>query len=95
MTEFMDAVVTTANENEPLAVMNIPVPELDEKDVLVKVAAVAVNPVDAKQRGAAVASNATRVLGFDAVGEVVAVGEKATKFKRPHFLRWPIGSCGF
>ena len=81
MTEFMDAVVTTANENEPLAVMNIPVPELDEKDVLVKVAAVAVNPVDAKQRGAAVASNATRVLGFDAVGEVVAVGEKATKFK--------------
>ena len=28
MTEFMDAVVTTANENEPLALMTIPVPEM-------------------------------------------------------------------
>ena len=81
MTEFMDAVVTTANENEPLALMTIPVPEMAEKDVLVKVAAVAVNPVDAKQRDAAVASNATRVLGLTRLVKLLPL------VKRPRSLR--------
>lgn len=87
----MDAVVTTANENEPLA-WAIPVPEMAEKDVLVKVAAVAVNPVDAKQRDAAVAKRDTCSL-FDAVGEVVAVGENYSLRRVTNFLYRTIGSC--
>ncbi len=57
----------------------IPVP--NPRDVLVKVAAVSVNPVDTKLRQSAPKSNALRILGFDGVGEVVAVGTNVSKFK--------------
>jgi NADPH:quinone reductase len=49
-------------------------------DLLVKVAAVSVNPVDFKQRKAAQPSPA-RVLGWDAAGVVEAVGSAVTLFK--------------
>jgi zinc-binding alcohol dehydrogenase family protein len=51
-------------------------------DLLIKVQAIAVNPVDYKIRmRMAGAEGAPRVLGWDAVGEVVATGEEATQFK--------------
>lgn len=78
MSEFMQAVVTTSNEAQPLEVMTIPAPVVSDEDVLVRVKAVAVNPVDGKQRQAAVANKSSHVLGFDATGEVVAVGAKVT-----------------
>ncbi|MCS9988230.1 zinc-binding alcohol dehydrogenase family protein [Weissella cibaria] len=81
MSEFMQAVVTTSNEAQPLEVMTIPAPVVSDEDVLVRVKAVAVNPVDGKQRQAAVANKSSHVLGFDATGEVVAVGSKVTDFK--------------
>lgn len=81
MSEFMQAVVTTSNEAQPLEVMTIPAPVVSDEDVLVRVKAVAVNPVDGKQRQAAVANKSSHVLGFDATGEVVAVGAKVTDFK--------------
>lgn len=49
--------------------------------MLVKVQAVSVNPVDTKLRQTARTSNALRVLGFDAVGEVAAVGNEVENFK--------------
>jgi len=49
------------------------------RDLLVKVEAVSVNPVDYKQRKTA--SAAPRVLGWDAAGTVEAVGDKVTLFK--------------
>ena len=49
------------------------------RDLLVKVEAVSVNPVDTKQRKAG--SPTPRVLGWDAAGTVAAVGPQATLFK--------------
>ncbi|ALG70496.1 NADPH:quinone reductase [Azospirillum thiophilum] len=52
------------------------------RDLLVRVEAVSVNPVDTKlRRNAAPADGALRVLGFDAAGVVEAVGPDATLFR--------------
>lgn len=51
-------------------------------DLLVKVQAISVNPVDYKIRqGRPAEGDLPAVLGWDAVGEVVATGDKATTFK--------------
>ncbi|WP_099299596.1 zinc-binding alcohol dehydrogenase family protein [Pediococcus pentosaceus] len=57
------------------------VPNLESRDVLVKVKAVSVNPIDTKLRKDSIKRNALRVLGFDAVGEVVDTGKEVEKFK--------------
>ena len=57
------------------------VPNPGPRDVLVKVKAVSVNPVDTKLRQDTIKRNALRVLGFDAVGEVVGIGKEVEKFK--------------
>lgn len=60
----------------------LPTPALAQgHDLLVKVEAVSVNPVDTKLR-AAHRTGSGRVLGFDAAGTVVSVGE-ATRLFRP------------
>ncbi|MBP2232211.1 zinc-binding alcohol dehydrogenase family protein [Azospirillum agricola] len=52
------------------------------RDLLVRVEAVSVNPVDVKLRGGvAPADGALRVLGFDAAGTVEAVGPEVTGFR--------------
>ena len=61
----------------------VPLPELRPHDILVKVAAVSVNPVDAKVRGGGPpgqpVAGAPKILGWDAVGEVVALGAEAQR----------------
>jgi NADPH:quinone reductase len=49
-------------------------------DMLVAVVAVSVNPVDLKVRGMMAPTDAPRVLGFDAVGQVLAVGPQVAGF---------------
>ena len=56
----------------------VPVPT--SQDLLVKVNAVSVNPVDTKLRQDNGIRNALRILGFDGVGKVVAVGDEVQKF---------------
>ena len=57
-------------------------PEATGCDLLVKIAAVSVNPVDTKVRGkVAPEGDEWRVLGFDAVGAVEAVGPEVQNFK--------------
>lgn len=52
------------------------------RDLLVEVAAISVNPVDTKVRKSAPApEGGWKVLGWDAVGKVVAVGDAVTGFK--------------
>ena len=60
----------------------LPVPQPGEHDLLVKVEAVSVNPVDTKVRSpkAKIEENG-RVLGWDAAGTVVAVGDKVSIYK--------------
>ncbi|HEX2334406.1 MAG TPA: zinc-binding alcohol dehydrogenase family protein, partial [Burkholderiales bacterium] len=58
--------------------IELPKPSPAGRDLLVKVEAVSVNPVDYKQRKQATTS---RILGWDAAGTVEAVGKDVTLFK--------------
>lgn len=70
------------NDPDSLTDIELPQPVATGRDLLVKVKAVAVNPVDYKVRqNMAPAEGEYKVIGWDAVGEVVATGESATQFK--------------
>ena len=70
------------NEAESLIDIELQQPIASGHDLLVKVKAIAVNPVDYKIRqNVAPAEGANKVIGWDAAGEVVASGETATQFK--------------
>jgi len=67
---------------ESLTDIELPQPIATGRDLLVKVKAIAVNPVDYKVRQLLPpADGEHKVLGWDAVGEVVATGEEVTQFK--------------
>jgi NADPH2:quinone reductase len=72
-TTQMAAVVTADGK---LADASVPVPEPGPRDVLVRVAAVSVNPVDTKSRPGA----SGRILGYDAAGTVVSAGQAVSRF---------------
>lgn len=61
--------------------VELPEPALGARDLLVRVRAVSVNPVDTKLRRNADTQGQLRVLGFDAAGDVLAVGSAVTRFK--------------
>ena len=65
----------------PLVDIEKAMPSLKDRDLLVKVKAISVNPVDTKVRRNPVAAGNTRILGWDAVGEVVEVGSGVQHFK--------------
>lgn len=56
-------------------------PTAKDRDLLVEVTAVSVNPVDFKVRQGLKKSETPCVLGWDAVGTVVEIGEQVTDFK--------------
>lgn len=58
----------------------MPTPHPSGHDILVQVDAVSVNPVDVKVRGRRVSGSTPRVLGYDAVGTVVELGDSARRF---------------
>jgi zinc-binding alcohol dehydrogenase family protein len=59
----------------------LPKPSPSGRDLLVRVEAVSVNPVDTKRRLVKEESGEPRVLGWDAAGTVEAIGSEATLFK--------------
>ncbi|MGJ4854761.1 zinc-binding alcohol dehydrogenase family protein [Labrys sp. La1] len=62
--------------------IELPRPKATGHDLLVEVAAISVNPVDTKvRRRASPDAGEWKVLGWDAVGRVVEVGEAVTAFK--------------
>jgi zinc-binding alcohol dehydrogenase family protein len=62
--------------------LTLPEPVASGRELLVRVHAVSVNPVDVKvRRNAAPPDGEARVLGFDAAGVVEAVGEAVSLFK--------------
>ena len=70
------------DQQDSLIDIEIPKPEATGRDILVKVAAISVNPVDTKIRMRAEPEGAEhKIMGWDAVGEVVAVGDQAELFK--------------
>ena len=66
---------------DALVDVELPRPEAGGRDLLVKVEAVSVNPVDAKVRRGGDPAGGMRVLGWDAAGTVEAAGPDATLFK--------------
>lgn len=79
----MRAIVQTAaaslDRPDVLAAVELPEPIPGDHDLLVQVEAISVNPVDVKLR-AGVAPDAPRVLGWDAVGVVQAMGDAVRGF---------------
>jgi len=70
------------NDPESLIDIELPQPNASGNDLLVKVKSIAVNPVDYKIRQRMASEDGSyKVIGWDAVGEVVAIGEAATRFK--------------
>ena len=65
----------------PLVDIEKAMPSLKARDLLVRVKAISVNPVDTKVRRNPVAVGNTRILGWDAVGEVIEVGSGVQHFK--------------
>ncbi|MFV0672948.1 zinc-binding alcohol dehydrogenase family protein [Variovorax sp. tm] len=67
---------------ESLQDIELPTPVPGARDLLVRVKAVSVNPVDTKVRkNAAPEAGQAKVLGWDAVGAVEAVGAQVKNFK--------------
>jgi NADPH2:quinone reductase len=75
----MKAIAHSGTDIASLNEIELPRPAPAGHDLLVKVEAVSVNPVDTKQRKAG--SPTPRVLGWDAAGTVEAVGPEVTLFK--------------
>lgn len=61
--------------------IELPMPNAQGHDLLVKVKAISVNPVDAKIRANVSPENGYKVIGWDAVGIVTAVGDTVSLFK--------------
>jgi NADPH:quinone reductase len=59
----------------------VPVPDVRGRDVLVRVQAVGINPVDVKVRAALRKSAEQRILGWDAAGVVERVGSEVSMFR--------------
>lgn len=67
---------------ESLLDVELPDPTPGERDLLVRIRAVSVNPVDTKvRRGVAPPEGGLRVLGYDAAGVVEAIGPRVTRFR--------------
>ncbi|MEV4457324.1 zinc-binding alcohol dehydrogenase family protein [Microbispora sp. NPDC049633] len=69
------------DDPESLLDVELPVPEPGPRDLLVRVEAVAVNPVDYKVRRNSDPGGEPKVLGWDAAGTVVAVGGEVELFE--------------
>ena len=78
------------DHKESLVEFNIQKPKAKGFDIVIKVSAVSMNPVDTKVRANAakdIILDEPKILGYDAVGIVDEIGENITNFK--------IGDRGF
>ena len=71
------------DQPESLMDIELPVPKASGQDLLVRVHAITVNPVDTKVRKPKdKVESAPKILGWDAVGEVVEVEPDCTLFQQ-------------
>jgi NADPH:quinone reductase-like Zn-dependent oxidoreductase len=72
-------------DNDVVEIKDMPVPSCGPEDVLVKVHAASVNPVDWKMRSGMLrivtGRRFPKILGRESAGEVITTGNKMTKFK--------------
>lgn len=69
------------DDEKSLMDVEIPKPTAKGRDLLVKVVAIAVNPIDTKMRKNRATVNAPQILGWDVAGIVEEVGEACELFK--------------
>lgn len=79
-------ILKEAGTPENLVITDLPVPEPKKDEVLVKVKAISVNPVDVKTRKGLALYNELKkdepvILGWDIAGEVVQAGEDVTSLE--------------
>jgi zinc-binding alcohol dehydrogenase family protein len=68
--------------DEDFQAIELAMPEATEHDLLVKIEAIALNPVDTKVKASLMdRQEPARILGWDAVGTVVSVGSECSIFK--------------
>lgn len=88
------AVITAFGGNDVIQIQDLPTPELKPRDVLVKVQAASINPIDAKFREGALQAffkvQPPHVMGRDFGGTVLAVGPDVTDLKPGDAV---FGSC--
>lgn len=78
----MKAIGATSEASSSLALFDAADPVPGPRDLLVRIHAVGVNPVDTKiRRSLGQGVPEPRILGWDAAGTVVAVGEEVTGFR--------------
>lgn len=87
MSEQMKAVVINQyGAPEVLQLQDIPIPQIKSDQMLVKVYASSINPIDWKTRKGMLAiifgNKFPMVLGYDISGEVVQVGSEVTQFRQ-------------
>ena len=82
----MKAVVTqggfSLDDEKSFLDVEMPAPTPGPHDLLVRVKAIALNPIDTKLRKKELAGNPPRILGWDAAGEVIETGKEVTKFQK-------------
>lgn len=72
---------------ENLILTDLPIPDVSDNEVLIKVDAIGINPVDIKTRnGKSLASSLKEfdpiILGWDVAGTIIDTGKKTTIFKK-------------
>lgn len=79
------AVINQYGGPNVLEITNMPIPIFTNKQVLIKIAAAGVNPIDYKIRKGMlryfIPLKFPAILGYDICGEIVGIGEKVTNFK--------------
>ncbi|WP_062528126.1 zinc-binding alcohol dehydrogenase family protein [Demequina rhizosphaerae] len=82
--------------HEALVDVELPMPDHGPLDLLIRVEAVSVNPVDVKVRVARSTPDSPRVLGYDGAGVVEAVGSEVAGFAPGDHVWWAgdIGRAG-
>lgn len=67
-------------DDQSLVAVSLPMPTPAPTDVIVKVQAISLNPVDEKMRASLPKQKTPRIFGYDATGEIVACGAAVTEF---------------
>lgn len=80
MKAFGYTTATPTLSDSSLQAIELPDPVATGHDILVAVQAISVNPVDTKIRANVSPDNGYKVIGWDAVGTVKAVGDKVSLF---------------
>ncbi|KPM77495.1 MULTISPECIES: zinc-binding alcohol dehydrogenase family protein [unclassified Pseudoalteromonas] len=80
MKAFGYTTATPTLSDSSLQAIELPDPVATGHDILVAVEAISVNPVDTKIRANVSPGNGYKVIGWDAVGTVKAVGDKVSLF---------------